>query len=190
MLLPKPVADYNHWRNPTLEICAPNVTPQLRTHSQQRKEVCSYLRTFDMLRHTAASQIRVPAADGRKLVDLRALLAPLAEIGRSRTQVVVILLRRRFPDRDNPIEVRKWERPEQHCIDRTESGRIGADTERKSNHRDRSETGTPPQQAQSVTDILDQSSHGLFLTRTATPRRDPLWWHGALECNRQTAPPE
>src|ERR1700687_2314285 len=134
MLLPEPIADDHHWRDPTLEICAPYVAAELGTQSQQRKEVWGHLRTFDMLRHAAAGQIRVPAPDGRKLIDLRALLDPGAEVGRSWTEVVVILFGRRFPDRDHPIELREWKRTQQHGIDRAECSGIGSDTQGKSNY--------------------------------------------------------
>jgi len=74
----KPVADLQPLRNPTWKSALPSNAP-VADAFQQRKEL-QLPANLRMLRHTAASQIRVPAADGRKLVDLRALLAPLAEI--------------------------------------------------------------------------------------------------------------
>src|SRR6266436_5536631 len=143
-----------------------------------------------MFSHVAASQICVPAADSGKLAELRALLTPVKEVRGSWTQLGVILFGRGFPYCDNAVEIREWKRPQQHGIDRIENGCIGADTQRESNHRHRGETGTVPQHAQPVTDILDQSSHCLFLIRTAALLWDPLSWHGALEYNKRPTPPE
>ena len=98
-----------------------------------------------MLGHVAAGQIRVPAANCRQLAELRALLAPVPKIRRSRTQLVFILLGHGFPDRDNAIQMRERKRPQQHGIDRIENGRIRADAQRESNHRNRGEAGTLPQ---------------------------------------------
>ncbi len=99
MLLPESVADDNNWRNPALEIRAPDSATQLWRHAKQRKKVCSYLRPFDMLGHIAAGQIGVPSADGGKLTELRALFTPVAKIRGSRTQVVVISAWAPFPRR-------------------------------------------------------------------------------------------
>ena len=189
MLPPESVADDDHGSNAPLKIRVPNVPAQLRRHAEQRKKVCGYLGAFDMLGQIAAAQIRVPAADSRELAELRALLTPVAEVCRRRTEVCVVLLGRRFPDRDHAIEIRKWKWPEEHRIDRTESGCIGADTQRESNHSNGGEAGALPQRAKSVTNILDQSSHCLFLIRIATQPWDRLSWHGALECNKQPTPP-
>ena len=112
-----------------------------------------------MLGHAGASQIRVPAADGRKLLDFLALLAPVEKIGGSRTQLVVILSGRRFPYRNDAVKPGKGKRTQQHGIDRGESRGIGADPQSESNHRNRGETGTLPQHAQPVANILKQSSH-------------------------------
>src|SRR6185295_6765162 len=110
-----------------------------------------------MLRYAAPSQIRVPAANRRKLLDLLTLLAPVAEIGGRRTQLVVILLGRSFPNRDDAVELGEWKRAQQHGIDRTESRGIGADPKSERNHRHRGEAGTIQQHAQPVTNILKQS---------------------------------
>jgi hypothetical protein len=98
MLLPETVAQDNDLAHAMLKIRAPDLPTQLRSDTQQRKEVRSDLVTLDALGYACAGQVCIPTMNGGEMLECLVLLAPVAEVCGRRFNAVRILLGNRFPD--------------------------------------------------------------------------------------------
>ena len=128
MLLPESVADDHHRRNPVLEIRAAQCGgPVAEAFPAMRKSS----RLPANLRHAPPRCRRVRFASQPRTaaswLDLLALLAPVAEIGGRRTQLVSFCLGTVSQTVTMRSSLREWKRPQQHGIDRVENRGIGAD---------------------------------------------------------------
>src|ERR1700736_3720199 len=112
-----------------------------------------------MLSNTAAGQVGIPALNCRKLCKVSALLAPVSEIRRRSAHVFVVLLGNGFPNRHNPIEMRKRERSQQHRVHGTENRGVGADAQSQCNCGHNREPGVLAQLPQGVPKILPKAVH-------------------------------
>src|SRR5258707_15739169 len=73
-------------------------------------------------------------------------------------------------DAHQAIRIRVWQRPEQHGIDHRKQRGVGADTQRQSKDRDKSESCILAQYADSEANVLPESFHADSWTRPSTWR--------------------
>src|SRR5262249_11791057 len=139
--LPDSVADYGDIWRAGFFFAGQKSSAHKRLDAEHVKEAVRHINSANALWFGAdfgQIQLRIPPASDR-LKEL-CLLSPVVECNRG------ILRRRRvaaqlvFPDRDQPIRIAIWQRPQQHRIDHAEYCSVSADPKRKSQHRDDCET--------------------------------------------------
>src|SRR5215471_3583210 len=123
-LSPESLTDHNDGSRAELKIHLAEVSTERRRDVEEWKKFGRYAIAFSALRDPLSGQVSVPTLNGSEMLERCALQSPVAEVCRSYSDAVRVLLRNRLPDSHHAVQLWDAERVQEKCVDVAEDRRV------------------------------------------------------------------
>ncbi len=159
MAAPQSLADHDDAIGSRLVFRSYESTPRKRRNPHRRKQVRRGERCSQAFGIATAGQVHVHRPENREVLEYSILRAPIDEVRPGyRNHIEAGCSDRAFANDDEAVDIRVWQRTQQHAVEYAEDRGGGANAQRQRDDDDRRESGVFGQRSQGVAGILPNRS--------------------------------